>query len=65
SWLSGGANMPITEAQLQAALSDQHVQALAQHFGIPTDAVLKLLSEHLPNAVQQAGQQGTVQAPAS
>ena len=62
SWLNGSGKIPVTAEQLQAALGDEHVQALAQHFGIPIDGVLKLLSEHLPNTVDQAAQQGTVKA---
>lgn len=65
SWLSNGENLQITPDQLKAVLDDEHVQQLAQHFGIDPDAVLNLLSEHLPAAVSQAGQQGTVTAPGS
>lgn len=62
SWLGDGQNMSITPDQLKAALDDEHVKQLAQHFGIDPDAVLKLLAEHLPTAVDQARQQGTVTA---
>ena len=62
SWLGDGENMPITPDLLKGALDDEHVKQLAQHFGIDPDAVLKLLAEHLPTAVDQARQQGTVTA---
>lgn len=62
SWIGDGQNMSITADQLKAALDDEHVKQLAQHFGIDPDAVLKLLAEHLPTAVDQARQQGTVTA---
>lgn len=62
SWLSGGGKLPVTADQLQAALGDEHVTQLAQHFGIPIDGALKLLAQHLPDVVAQAGQQGTVSA---
>jgi uncharacterized protein YidB (DUF937 family) len=65
SWLGGGANLQVTPDQLRAVLDDEHVQQLAQHFGIDPNAVLQLLSDHLPAAVNQAGQQGTVTPPAS
>ena len=60
SWLGDGQNLPITPDLLKSALSDEHVQQLAQHFGIDPDAALNLLAEHLPTAVDQARQQGTV-----
>ena len=53
--------IPITADQLRAALGNEQVQQLAQHFGIPIDGVLNLLAQHLPNAIDQASQQGTVQ----
>ena len=60
SWLGDGQNLPITPDLLKSALDDEHVQQLAQHFGVEPDAVLNLLAEHLPTAVDQARQQGTV-----
>ncbi|HTS92322.1 MAG TPA: YidB family protein [Stellaceae bacterium] len=60
SWLGGGANLPITAEQLRIALGDEHVQALATHFGLPVDAAMKLLAEHLPTAVDQASPGGTL-----
>ena len=60
SWLGDGANMPVTAEQLRAALGDEHVQQLAEHFGVPVDKVLQLLSEHLPQAVDQASPDGTL-----
>src|SRR5262249_12704371 len=60
SWLGDGQNLPVTSDLLKGALADEHVQQLAQHFGIDPDAVLNLLAEHLPTVVDQARQQGTV-----
>ena len=60
SWLGDGQNLPITPDLLKGVLADEHVQQLAQHFGIDRDAVLNLLAEHLPTAVDQARQQGIV-----
>src|SRR5262249_13772114 len=60
SWLGDGQNLPVTPDLLKTALSDEHVKQLAQHFGIDPDAALNLLAEHLPTAVDQARQQGTV-----
>jgi uncharacterized protein YidB (DUF937 family) len=45
---------PLTSDQLKAALGSDQVKQLAAHFGLPTDAALKMLAEHLPAAVDQA-----------
>jgi uncharacterized protein YidB (DUF937 family) len=61
SWLGNGTNLPVTADQLRSALGNQQVQQLAQRFGLPVDAALKLLAEHLPAAVDQASPNGTLQ----
>jgi uncharacterized protein YidB (DUF937 family) len=60
SWLGNSQNLSISPDQLKAALDNEHVKQLAQHFGIDPDATLKMLADHLPAAVDQARQQGTV-----
>jgi uncharacterized protein YidB (DUF937 family) len=60
SWLGPGANLPISADQLKSALSSEQVRAIAQHFGVDPDAALKLLSEHLPAAVDAASPQGQI-----
>jgi len=62
SWLGDGANLSVTPEMLKGALSDEHVQQLARHFGIEPGAVLNIFAEHLPTAIDQAGQQGIVSA---
>ena len=64
SWLGSGANMPINPAQLEAALGSDQVKQLAAHFGVPVDAAMKLLAEHLPAVVDQASPHGALQPPA-
>jgi uncharacterized protein YidB (DUF937 family) len=61
SWLGSGANMAVSPAQLQAALGSEQVEQLAAHFGVPVDAALKLLADHLPAAVDRASPDGTLQ----
>lgn len=61
SWLGSGTNQPISADQLEAALGSDQVKEMAAHFGVPVDAALKLLAEHLPAAVDQASQNGTLQ----
>lgn len=65
SWLSTNAqNLPVTPEEIRAALGDQRLQQLATKFGIPIDQVSEVLSRHLPQAVDQASPNGTLQEPA-
>jgi uncharacterized protein YidB (DUF937 family) len=64
SWLSNGVNIAVTPEQIQAALGNEQVKQMAEHFGIPVDAALKMLAEHLPAVVDQASPNGTVEQPA-
>jgi uncharacterized protein YidB (DUF937 family) len=61
SWLSNGPNMKVTPEQLRAALNSDQVKQIAQHFGVPVDDALKMLSEHLPGIVDAASPNGTIQ----
>jgi uncharacterized protein YidB (DUF937 family) len=54
SWISSGENLSVTPEQLQAALGNDQVRQLAQHFGVDPDAVLKLLAQHLPTVASQS-----------
>ena len=54
SWLSDGPNMKVSPEQIQSALGSDQLQQLAAHFGIPIDAVSKLLAEHLPKAMDSS-----------
>jgi uncharacterized protein YidB (DUF937 family) len=62
SWLGNGANMPITEDQLKAILGNSQIQDLARQFGLPVDAVLKILAQYLPELVDKASPTGTLQS---
>lgn len=62
SWVSAGANLPISAEQIQSALGDQHVQQIASSLGIPTDGILAFLSQHLPAAVDHATPNGALPA---
>ena len=61
SWLGNGANMPITEDQLKAVLGNAQLQELARHAGLPVDEILKLLAQYLPELVDKASPNGTLQ----
>jgi uncharacterized protein YidB (DUF937 family) len=62
SWLSSGANLPVTAEQVRSALGNQTIKQLAEQFGLPVDATLKLLAEQLPTAVDQASPDGKLQS---
>jgi uncharacterized protein YidB (DUF937 family) len=62
SWLGSGGNMPITEDQLKAILGNTQLQDLARQFGLPVDAVLKILAQYLPELVDKASPNGTLQS---
>ena len=62
SWLGNGGNMPITEDQLKAILGNSQIQDLARQFGLPVDAVLKILAQYLPELVDKASPNGTLQS---
>jgi uncharacterized protein YidB (DUF937 family) len=61
SWLGPGANLPITEDQLKAVLGNAQIQEFARHLGLPVDQTLKLLAEYLPDIVDKASPNGTIQ----
>lgn len=60
SWLGDGANLPISADQLRGALGSEQVQQIARHLGLPVDAAMNLLAEHLPTAVDQASPNGAL-----
>lgn len=62
SWLStSGHNLPVSASQIEAALDNQQLQQLAKSFGVPLDQIANVLAQHLPNAVDQASPNGTIQ----
>ncbi|HYQ08634.1 MAG TPA: YidB family protein [Xanthobacteraceae bacterium] len=62
SWLGPGANLPISEDQLKAILGNAQVQEFARQLGLPVDATLKLLAQYLPDIVDKASPNGTLQS---
>src|ERR1700678_3599782 len=51
SWLGPGANLPITEAQ---------VQEFARHLGLPVDQTLAMLAKFLPEIIDKASPNGVL-----
>ena len=65
SWLGNGSNLPVTPEQLRSALGEPWVQQFAGKLGLPVDSILQILSKVLPETVNKASQQGTLQPDAS
>ncbi len=61
SWLGSGRNLPITADQLKAVLGNAQVQEFARHLGVPVDQTLSLLAKYLPDVVDKASPNGTLQ----
>jgi len=53
--------MSVYDNELRRLLCDEHVQQLAARFGVPVDKVLELLSDHLPQTVDQASPNGKLE----
>ncbi|HXW71455.1 MAG TPA: YidB family protein [Methylocella sp.] len=60
SWVSTGANLPISADQIQQVLGSEKVKELAAKTGLPIDKVADLLAKYLPVAVDKATPGGTV-----
>jgi len=63
SWLSNGANLPVSPDQLRNALGNEQLQQLARQAGLPVDQLLQMLSQHLPQTVDKMSPNGTLQQP--
>ena len=63
SWLGNGKNLPISPDQLRSALGNEQLQQMARAAGLPTDDLLKVLSQHLPQAVDNASPNGALEEP--
>jgi uncharacterized protein YidB (DUF937 family) len=60
SWVSTGANQPVTPDQVHQALGAGTVADLAKSMGIDTQTLLAQLAEHLPTAVDTMTPNGKV-----
>lgn len=62
SWLGPGTNLPVSEDQLKAVLGNAQVQEFARHLGLPVDQTLAMLAKFLPDIVDKASPNGTLQS---
>jgi len=60
SWVSTGANKPVTGDQVHAALGSGTLQQLSQSAGVSPDAAKTLLAAVLPLIVDKLTPQGTL-----
>ena len=65
SWVGPGENMPVTPEQLAPAFTPAQLQAWADQAGTTPQALLKVLAEALPQAVDHATPNGVLPATAA
>lgn len=60
SWTGPGENLPVTHEELAKAFPPEQVEAWAQEAGTTPEALLKVLAQALPHAVDHATPGGEV-----
>jgi uncharacterized protein YidB (DUF937 family) len=58
SWIKTGPNKAVTADQISNALDPDVIEALSQRTGLPKDQILQILSQVLPNTVDQLTPEG-------
>jgi uncharacterized protein YidB (DUF937 family) len=58
SWISTGANLPISSEQVHQVLGAENIQAISQKMDIAPEDILNKLSQHLPRVVDQLSPDG-------
>ena len=58
SWISTGPNKPVTADQVSQALPPEIIDALSERLGLPKDQISAILSQILPNTVDQLTPEG-------
>jgi uncharacterized protein YidB (DUF937 family) len=58
SWIGTGPNKSVAPSQISNALSPEIIDALSQRTGLPKDQISQILSQVLPNLVDQLTPQG-------
>ena len=53
SWVSNGPNQSISPRDLASAIGADDIDAVSQQTGVPRDDMLAMLSQHLPDLVNQ------------
>ena len=60
SWVSKGKNLPVSAEQIQSALGDEHVRAIATRLGISPEKAVDAISRYLPQIVDRVTPDGKV-----
>lgn len=60
SWISSGANHPVSPDQVTSALGSPAVDSLAEKLGIDPQTASNLIAEHLPKVVDTLSPEGQV-----
>ncbi|MGL4725504.1 MAG: YidB family protein [Scandinavium sp.] len=60
SWISSGANHPVSPDQVTSALGSPAVASLAEKLGIDPQTASNLIAEHLPKVVDTLSPEGKV-----
>jgi uncharacterized protein YidB (DUF937 family) len=60
SWVSSGANQPVTPNQIKTVLGTDSLTAIASQNGMTVDKIAALLAQHLPTAIDKATPSGTI-----
>ncbi len=63
SWISPHENLPVTPEQLAGAFTPEQLREWAEQAGTTPDALLKVLAEALPQAVDHATPEGRLPEP--
>jgi uncharacterized protein YidB (DUF937 family) len=58
SWINTGPNKPVAADQISNALGPDVIDALSQRTRLPKDQILRILSQVLPNTVDQLTPEG-------
>ena len=53
SWVSNGPNRSLSPGDLASAIGADDIEAVSQQTGVPRDDMLAMLSQHLPDLVNQ------------
>ncbi len=62
SWVSTGANLPITPEQIQKGLGPTQITRMAEQVGLSPEAMSKQLAKILPGVVDKLTPEGNVPA---
>lgn len=60
SWVSTGANLPISAEQIQAVLGNEQIAGLAAKLGLDSSQLSQQVAEHLPGLIDRLTPNGEV-----